>query len=72
MFLHAGFFHLAGNMLYLWIFGNNVEDGMGHFRFITFYLVCGVVAGLAHTLPNATSSIPALGASGAISGVLGA
>jgi membrane associated rhomboid family serine protease len=72
MFLHAGFLHLAGNMLYLWIFGNNVEDAMGHSRFIVFYIVCGVVAGLAHALPNATSSIPALGASGAISGVLGA
>lgn len=72
MFLHGGWMHLIGNMLYLWIFGNNVEDAMGHKRFIVFYLVCGVIAGLAHALPNATSDIPTVGASGAISGVLGA
>ena len=72
MFLHGGFMHLAGNMLYLWIFGNNVEDAMGHFRFIIFYAVCGIVAALGQTLQNPDSQIPMIGASGAISGVLGA
>lgn len=72
MFLHGGWMHLVGNMLYLWIFGNNVEDAMGHVRFIIFYLICGVIAALAHALPNPGSDIPTLGASGAISGVLGA
>lgn len=72
MFLHGGWMHLIGNMLYLWIFGNNVEDAMGHKRFIVFYLVCGVIAALAHGLPNPNSDIPTLGASGAISGILGA
>ena len=72
MFLHGGFMHLAGNMLYLWIFGNNVEDSMGHGRFIAFYLLCGVAAGLAQALMDPGSEIPMIGASGAISGVLGA
>ena len=72
MFLHGGFMHLLGNMLFLWIFGNNVEDAMGHFRFIIFYLLCGVIATLAHALPNPLSTVPMIGASGAISGVLGA
>jgi len=72
MFLHGGWMHLIGNMLYLWIFGNNVEDAMGHIRFIAFYLVCGVAAALAQALPNPDSTIPMIGASGAISGVLGA
>jgi membrane associated rhomboid family serine protease len=72
MFLHGGVMHLAGNMLYLWIFGNNVEDAMGHARFVIFYLLCGVAAALAQALPNADSAIPMIGASGAISGVLGA
>ncbi|MEM7253247.1 MAG: rhomboid family intramembrane serine protease [Pseudomonadota bacterium] len=72
MFLHGGWMHLIGNMVYLWIFGNNVEDAMGHVRFAIFYVVCGVVAALAHALPNADSIIPMVGASGAISGVLGA
>ncbi|MBI3576084.1 MAG: rhomboid family intramembrane serine protease [Gammaproteobacteria bacterium] len=72
MFLHGGFMHLAGNMLYLWIFGNNVEDSMGHVRFVIFYLLCGVAAVLAQALPNPDSAIPMIGASGAISGVLGA
>lgn len=72
MFLHGGFIHLAGNMLYLWIFGNNVEDSMGHVRFVIFYLLCGVAAALAQALPNPDSTIPMIGASGAISGVLGA
>lgn len=72
MFLHGGWMHLIGNMLYLWIFGNNVEDAMGHKRFILFYLICGVAAALAQALPNPDSTVPMIGASGAISGVLGA
>lgn len=72
MFLHGGFFHLAGNMLYLWIFGNNVEDAMGKIRFIIFYFVCGVVAALGQIMQNPDSTIPMVGASGAISGILGA
>jgi membrane associated rhomboid family serine protease len=71
-FLHAGLLHLTGNMLYLWIFGNNVEDSMGRFRFIVFYLLCGAMASMAHALMNDRSNIPMIGASGAISGVLGA
>ena len=72
MFLHGGFLHLAGNMLYLWIFGNNIEDAMGHVRFVIFYLLCGVAAVFAQVLPNPGSIVPMIGASGAISGVLGA
>jgi membrane associated rhomboid family serine protease len=72
MFLHGGWLHLLGNMLYLWIFGDNVEDRMGHFRFLGFYVVCGWIATLAHAYTNPESAIPAIGASGAISGVLGA
>ena len=72
MFLHGGFMHLIGNMLYLWIFGNNIEDAMGRVRFLVFYLTCGVLAALAHIVSNPTSVIPTIGASGAISGVLGA
>ena len=72
MFLHGGFLHLAGNMLYLWIFGNNIEDAMGHARFFVFYLLCGVAAVFALVLPNPGSVVPMIGASGAISGVLGA
>jgi membrane associated rhomboid family serine protease len=72
MFLHGGWMHLIGNMLYLWIFGNNVEDAMGHVRFVLFYLLCGIVAALAQALPHPDSTIPMIGASGAISGVLGA
>jgi membrane associated rhomboid family serine protease len=72
MFLHGGFMHLAGNMLYLWIFGNNIEDAMGHGRFIVFYLLCGLAAAMAQALPDMDSTIPMIGASGAISGVLGA
>lgn len=71
-FLHAGLLHLGGNMLYLWIFGNNVEDQMGHVRFLIFYLLCGILAGLAQYFFAANSGIPSLGASGAIAGVLGA
>jgi len=71
-FLHGGLLHLIGNMLYLWIFGNNVEDAMGRSRFIVFYLLCGAMASMAHALMNARSNIPMIGASGAISGILGA
>lgn len=71
MFLHGGFMHLFGNMLFLWIFGNNVEDVLGPFKFLFFYLVCGVAAAVAHTLSGPNSMIPTVGASGAISGVLG-
>lgn len=71
MFLHGGFWHLAGNMLYLWIFGNNVEDAMGHVRYFLFYVLCGVAAVFAFVLPNPVSEMPMVGASGAISGVLG-
>jgi membrane associated rhomboid family serine protease len=70
MFLHGGLLHLGGNMLYLWIFGNNVEDAMGHGRFVVFYLVCGVAAALALALVDPASRVPMIGASGAISGVL--
>jgi membrane associated rhomboid family serine protease len=72
MFVHGGFWHLAGNMLYLWIFGNNVEEAMGHWKFLAFYLLCGVAAVAAQVLPNPASEVPMVGASGAISGVLGA
>jgi membrane associated rhomboid family serine protease len=72
MFLHSGFLHIAGNMLFLWIFGDNVEDYFGHFPYLLFYLVCGIGSGLAHIIFNYHSSLPALGASGAISGVMGA
>ncbi len=72
MFLHGGLLHVGGNMLYLWIFGDNVEDRMGHGRFIAFYLICGLVAGLSQALPAPDSIVPMIGASGAISGVLGA
>ncbi len=72
MFMHAGFFHLAGNMLYLWIFGDNVEDSMGHLLYFLFYLLGGVVASLAHIFTNPGSQIPTVGASGAIAAVLGA
>ena len=71
MFMHGGFWHLAGNMLFLWIFGNNIEDAMGHVRFLLFYVLCGVAAVYAFVLPNPVSEIPMVGASGAISGVLG-
>lgn len=72
MFMHGGWLHLGGNMLYLWIFGNNVEDSMGHGRFIAFYLLCGVLAALAQSVAAPGSTIPMVGASGAIAGVLGA
>ena len=72
MFLHGGFFHIAGNMLYLWIFGNNVEDTLGHGRFVVFYLASGIAAAVTQTLVGPDSRVPMIGASGAISGVLGA
>lgn len=72
MFMHAGWVHIGGNMLYLWIFGNNIEDRLGSVRFIAFYLVCGVAATLAQAFMAPASAIPTLGASGAIAGVLGA
>jgi membrane associated rhomboid family serine protease len=72
MFLHAGFAHILGNMLFLWIFGDNVEAEFGHFPYLLFYLACGVGAGLVHIAFNFHSHLPALGASGAISGVMGA
>jgi len=72
MFLHGGWLHLAGNMLYLWIYGDNVEDGMGHARYLVFYVVCGVAAISAQALSDPHSAYPIIGASGAISGVLGA
>lgn len=76
MFMHGGWAHLLGNMLYLFIFGDNIENRMGHFRYLIFYLLCGVIASLAHVFSTAlfhsSSMVPSLGASGAISGVLGA
>ena len=72
MFLHGGLLHLGGNMLYLWIFGNNVEDTLGHGRFVGFYLASGLAAAVAQTVINPGSDIPMVGASGAVSGVLGA
>jgi membrane associated rhomboid family serine protease len=71
MFMHGGFWHLAGNMLYLWIFGNNLEEAMGHTRYFLFYVLCGTAAVFAQVLPNPGSIVPMVGASGAISGVLG-
>ena len=72
MFMHGGFMHLAGNMLYLWIFGDNIEGALGHFRFILFYFLCGLVAAFAQIVSAPDSTIPMIGASGAVSGVLGA
>jgi rhomboid family protein len=72
MFLHGGIAHLLGNMLYLWIFGDNVEDRCGHFKYLIFYLLCGYIATFAHIAADPRSRIPSLGASGAIAGVLGA
>jgi len=72
MFLHGGWMHLLGNMLYLWIFGNNIEDVMGHAKFVVFYILSGILAALSHALTDPSSQIPMVGASGAISAVLGA
>jgi len=71
-FLHGGWMHLIGNMLFLWVFGDNVEDAMGHGRFLVFYLLCGVAGGLAHALANPTSEAPLIGASAAVAGTLAA
>lgn len=72
MFLHGGWLHLGGNMLYLWVFGDNIEDRLGHVRYFFFYIACGLVATLAHAVMNPASRVPSIGASGAIAGVLGA
>jgi len=72
MFLHGGWMHVIGNMWYLWIFGDNVEDRLGHGRFIVFYLLCGIIAALGQTVMDPQSTIPTIGASGAIAGVMGA
>ena len=72
MFLHGGWFHLGSNMLFLWIFGNNIEDASGHFRFLVFYLLCGIAAAGTQVIATPASEIPMVGASGAIAGVLGA
>jgi len=72
MFLHGGWVHLIGNMWYLWIFGDNIEDAMGKMRYFIFYLTCGILASLSHAVSNPDSILPSIGASGAISGVLGA
>jgi membrane associated rhomboid family serine protease len=72
MFLHGSILHVAGNMLYLWIFGNNIEDSLGHFKFLLFYLFSGVIAAYGHAFTDPQSTIPMIGASGAVSGILGA
>ncbi len=72
MFMHGGFFHLFGNMLYLWIFGDNVEDRLGHVKFLLFYIMSGLMAGFSYIMTAPNSTVPMVGASGAISGVLGA
>jgi membrane associated rhomboid family serine protease len=72
MFLHGGWLHLSGNMLYLWIYGDNVEDSLGHWRYLAFYLICGTAAVFAQAVSEPHSAYPIIGASGAISGVLGA
>lgn len=72
MFMHGGWFHLIGNMWFLWVFGNNVEDSMGHLRYLAFYILCGLAAAATQTLVNPSSAVPMVGASGAISGVMGA
>jgi membrane associated rhomboid family serine protease len=72
MFLHGGWLHLLGNLWFLWVFGNNVEDSMGHARFVVFYLLCGVAAAAVQVAVNPGSVVPMVGASGAISGVMGA
>ncbi|MCF8011200.1 MAG: rhomboid family intramembrane serine protease [Clostridiales bacterium] len=71
MFMHGGWLHIISNMLYLWIFGDNIEDRLGHFNFLFFYLGTGIIAGLAHVIINPASTVPVIGASGAIAGVLG-
>src|ERR1700723_2262680 len=72
MFLHGGWSHIIGNMLFLWAFGKSLEDAMGHSKFLAFYLICGVAAGIAHVALNSYTRLPTVGASGAIAGVMGA
>jgi membrane associated rhomboid family serine protease len=72
MFLHGNFMHLLGNMVFLWVFGDNVEDAMGHLRFLFFYMICGIFAGVTHALISADSNAPMIGASGAVAGVIAA
>ncbi len=72
MFIHGNILHLLGNMLFLWVFGDNVEDAMGHLRFLFFYLLCGIFAGLTHAAMNEASNVPMIGASGAVAGVIAA
>src|SRR5256885_5024845 len=72
MFLHSGWLHIIGNMWFLWVFGNNIEDSMGHGRFVVFYLLCGVAAAATQMVSDPASPVPMVGASGAISGVMGA
>jgi membrane associated rhomboid family serine protease len=72
MFLHGSLMHLVGNMLFLWVFGDNVEDAMGHLRFLLFYLLCGVIAGYVHSVMAASAGTPLIGASGAVAGVIAA
>lgn len=72
MFLHGGWAHLIGNMLFLWIFGNNIEDALGHFKFVIFYVLTGLLASAGHIVANPNSLVPTIGASGAISGIMGA
>lgn len=72
IFVHGGLFHIAGNMLFLWVFGDNVEDSFGHFAFLVFYLVAGVIASLSHIMMDPSSTVPMIGASGAVAGILGA
>lgn len=72
MFFHGGWVHIIGNMWYLWIFGDNIEDRLGHLRYLLFYLLTGVIAGLVHVLANPGSAVPVIGASGAVAGILGA
>jgi membrane associated rhomboid family serine protease len=72
MFLHGGWMHLLGNMLFLWVFGGSVEDALGHFQYLIFYFICGMGAAVTHTILNWGSKIPTVGASGAISGIMGA
>ncbi|WP_347488157.1 rhomboid family intramembrane serine protease [Desulfoscipio sp. XC116] len=72
MFIHGGWLHVIGNMLFLWVFGDNIEDRLGHLKYLLFYLAVGVVGGLAHIISNPVSTVPVVGASGAVAGVLGA
>ena len=72
MFLHGGFIHLIGNMWFLWIFGDNIEDKLGHFKYLGFYILCGIIASSVHVFFNSQSKVPCIGASGAIAAVLGA